>query len=307
MRTPLESLPSMALFAEVVRTRSFSEAARRAGLAKSAVSKRIAQLEERLGVRLLMRSTRKLSLTQEGMRFYSHCAALVDAADAAEEALSGASQVARGRLVVNAAVSLAQLQLAAPIAGFLAQHPEVEVEVNTDNHVVDPVEGGFDVAVRVARLVEGSFVARKLAEDRLLICAAPAYLARHGEPRTPEELARHNCLHYSMVPRELEWRFHGDEGPYVVGATGSFSTNDGTLLAQAAVAGIGLAVVPSFIVARELADGRLVTVLPSHRRGRVGVYAVVGARKQLALRTRLFIDHLAKHFARHPIGAIDLV
>jgi len=303
MRTPIETLPSMALFAEVVRTRSFSEAARRAGLAKSAVSKRIAALEERLGVRLLVRTTRKLSLTQEGMRFYEHCAALVDAADAAEEALSGASQLARGKLTVNAPVSFAQLALATPIAAFLQQYSEIEIEVSTDNRVIDVVEGGFDVTIRVARLEEGTFVARKLAEDRLVMCAAPSYLARRGEPRTPDDLARHNCLHYALVPRAAEWRFHGDDGPYVVGAAGSFTTNDGTVLAQAAVAGIGIVVLPSFMVARELADGRLVSVLDAHRRGRIGVYAVFGARKQLALRTRLFVDHLAKHFARRPIAA----
>lgn len=123
-------------------------------------------------------------------------------------------------------------------------------------------------------------------------------------PRTPDDLARHNCLHYTLVAREAEWRFRGDDGPHVVAASGRFATNDGTLLREAAVAGVGLAVVPSFMVARELAEGRLVPVLPSHRRGRIGVYAVVAARKQLPLRTRLFVDHLARYFARQKIAAV---
>lgn len=297
MRVPIGELASMALFAQVVQARSFSEAAQQAGLAKSAVSKRIARLEERLGVRLLLRTTRKLSLTPEGLRFYEHCAQLVSAADAAEASVSSASRLARGRLSVNAPVTFAQMYLGPPLASFLQRYPEIELDVSTDNRVIDVVEGGFDVVIRISRLTESSLVTRRLAEDRLVLCAAPSYLARHGEPQSPDELLRHNCLHYALVPRGGEWRFRGGDGPYEVPTGGNFSTTDGSLLREVAAAGLGLVVLPSFMVSRELADGRLKVVLPGHRRGRIGLYAVLATRRQLPLRTRLFIEHLAAHFA----------
>jgi DNA-binding transcriptional LysR family regulator len=300
VKTPLAELSSFALFAQVVQARSFSEAARRAGLAKSAVSKRIARLEERLGARLLVRTTRKLSLTAEGLRCYEHCAALVTAADAAEESVSAASQAARGRLRVNAPVTFAQLYLAPPIASFLQRYPEIELELSTENRLVDLVEDAYDVVIRISRLREDSLVARKLADDRLVVCAAPAYLEQRGEPRRPDELVGHNCLHYTLVPRAGEWRFRGEDGPLAVPTTGNFSTSDGSVLREAAVAGMGLAVLPSSLVADELRAGRLRPVLTSHRRGRVGIYAVFTSRKQLALRTRLFIDHLVRCFATPP-------
>ena len=298
MRTPVEDLASMALFAQVVQARSFSEAARRGGLVKSAVSKRVAQLEAHLGVRLLVRTTRKLALTPEGLQFYEHCSRLVDAAEAARASVSGASSDPRGLVTVNAPVTFAQMHLAAPVASFLERHPEIELSIATDNRAVDLVEGGFDVILRVARLAETSFVSRKLAEDRLVVVGAPSYFARRGEPRSPEELSGHNCLHYSLVPRLAEWRFRGRGGLHAVPAAGNFSTSDGSLLREVAIAGLGLVVVPSFMVARDLREGRLRAVLANERRGRIGIHALFAARKQLPLRTRLFVDHLAKHFAR---------
>jgi DNA-binding transcriptional LysR family regulator len=300
VKTPLADLTSLALFAQVVQSRSFSAAARQAGLAKSAVSKRISLLEERLGVRLLTRTTRKLSLTGEGLRFYEHCAALIAAADAAEESVSAASQTARGRLRVNAPVTFSQLYLGPPIAAFLERYPEIDLELSTENRLVDVVEDAYDVVIRISRLREDSLVARRLAEDRLVVCAAPSYLQRRGEPRRPDDLVGHNCLHYTLVPRAGEWRFRGEGGPLAVPTTGNFSTSDGSLLREAALAGLGIAVLPFSMVADELRAGGLLPVLADHRRGRVGIYAVFASRKQLALRTRLFIDHLVRHFAEPP-------
>jgi DNA-binding transcriptional LysR family regulator len=160
------------------------------------------------------------------------------------------------------------------------------------------VEGGFDLVIRIARLREGSFVARKLAEDRLVACASPAYLGAQGEPRAPEQLVGHNCLRYSVVPLAAEWRFQGPSGSYAVPAGGNFSSTDGSLLREMAIAGLGLAVMPSFMVAKDVAEGRLRLVLEGFRRARLGIHALYASRKQLALRTRLLVDHLARHFAR---------
>ncbi len=297
MKAPLEDLASMALFAEVARRRSFSAVARDAGLAKSAVSKRIARLEERLGVRLMTRTTRTLALTDEGLRYYEHCAALLAAAEAAEAAVAGAAQVPRGPLRVNAPVTFAQMFLADAAAAFLVRHPAVELHLSTDDRIVDVVEGGYDVVIRIARLADSSLVARRLATDRLVVCAAPAYLAARGRPAAPEELIGHNCLHYSLVPRAGEWRFRGERGPTAVPATGNLTVSDGALLRGAALAGVGLAVLPSFMVAADVAAGRLELVLDGARRAEIGIHAVFASRRQLPARTKALIDHLAAWFA----------
>ena len=287
----------MALFAEVVQQRSFTAAARSVGLAKSAVSKRIALLEERLGVRLLTRTTRKLSLTEEGVRYYEHCAALLAAARAAEESVAGASTEAKGPLRVNAPVTFAQMFLADAVAGFLARYRGIDLHLGTDDRFVDVVEGGFDVVIRISRLADSSLVARRLAADRLVVCGSPAYLDEHGRPGSPAGLIDHNCLHYSLVPRAGEWRFRGDTGPLTVPVAGNLATSDGTVLRRAALAGIGLAVVPFFMVAADVADGRLELVLEGARRAEIGIHAVFASRRQLPVRTKLFLDHLGAWFA----------
>lgn len=287
----------MALFAAVVKQRSFTAAAREVGLAKSAVSKRITLLEDRLGVRLLVRTTRKLSLTEEGLRYYEHCAALLAAAEAAEDAVAGATTVPRGVLRVNAPVTFSQMYLAAAVAPFLARHPEIDLHLSADDRIVDVVEGGFDVVVRIGRQVDSSLASRRLATDRLVVCGAPSYLAARGRPASPADLLGHNCLHYTLVPRQGEWRFRGAAGPLAVPVTGNFSTTDGTVLRRAALAGIGLAVVPSFMVASDVAAGRLELVLEGARRAEIGIHAVFASRKQLPARSRFFLDHLVRYFA----------
>ena len=302
MTVPLDELASMALFAHVVQARSFTGAAQRVGIAKSAVSKRIALLEERLGVRLLTRSTRKLSLTTDGMQFYEHCAALLSTVEAAEEAMSSASHVAKGVLRINAPVTLSQLHLGRAVSRFLLAYPEIEVHLHADDAIVDVVDGGFDMVVRMAQLSDSTLVARRLAMDRLVVCAAPTYLARAGRPDSPADLVHHNCLHYARVAKSAEWRFRGAEGPYVVPARSNFSTTNGTVLREAAVAGLGLAVVPSFMVVEDLAAGRLELVFEGERRAEIGIYAVFAQRKQMPARTKLLLNFLQEYFGGRALG-----
>jgi len=297
---PLEDLASLALFASVVRHRSFSAAAREAGIAKSAVSRRVAALEDRLGVRLLLRSTRTVSVTEEGLRVYEHCAALNAAAAAAEEAAGSARAGIRGTLRVDAPITFAQMHLAAAVADFLLAHPSVEVQLSTDDRLLDAtgiVEERFDVVVRVGRLEDSALYARKLAADRLVVCASPAYLAKNGVPTSPSDLVRHNCLHYALVSRAREWRFRGATGPLTVPVRGNFTATNGTVLQRAAVAGLGLAVLPSFMVADDVSAGRLRLVLEGERRARIGIYAVVAHKSHAPPRVRAFVDFLVKRFA----------
>jgi DNA-binding transcriptional LysR family regulator len=294
---PLPDLVSMALFARVVQQRSFSAAARELGLAKSAVSKRIASLEDRLGVRLLTRTTRKLALTEDGVRYYEHCAALLAAAASADAAIADAGTAQRGRLRLNAPVSFSQLFLAEAVTRFLSRYPQIELELVADDRFVDVVEGGFDVVIRVSRLADSSLVARRLATDRLVVAGSPGYLAARGRPASPPELIGHNCLHYSLVSQTGEWRFRdASRRPYVVPVTGNFGTTDGATLRHAALAGLGLAVGPYFLFARDLAEGRIELVLEGARRADIGIHALFASRRQLPARTKLLLDHLAAWF-----------
>jgi len=294
----LDDYPSLALFARVVHHRSFSAAAREAGIAKSAVSRRVARLEQTLGVPLLRRSTRALSVTDEGLRVYEHCATLVAAASLAQEATAAAGGGVRGVLRVNAPVTFAQMFLARAIASFLRRFPEVEVHLSADDRMVDVIEGGFEVVVRIGRLADSALTARKLATDRLVVCASPAYLAERGVPASPEELVRHECLHYGLVPRAAEWRFRGSSGVLSIPTTGRLVSSDGTTLREAAVAGAGLVVLPSFMVARDVNEGRLTLVLEGARRAAIGIYAVTANQRHPPPRARAFIDFMAKYFGR---------
>lgn len=297
MAFDLERIIDLALFARVVESRSFTEAARRSGIAKSAVSRRISLLEQRLGVQLLRRTTRSLFVTPEGARFYEHCAQVLASARAAEGSIAGAEVVARGRVRVSAPVTFAQMHLVWAVAAFLREHPEVEVQLATDDRLVDVVEGGFDLVVRISRLRDASFVAKPLATDRLVVVGAPSYLRERGRPEHPEELVHHECLHYELVSRPAEWRFRGRTGSTPIPVRGSFSSTDGTVLRQAALAGVGLAVLPWFMVAPDVGAGRLELVLEGQRRAQIGVFAVVAAARGLPLRVRLLLDHLTRWFA----------
>jgi DNA-binding transcriptional LysR family regulator len=299
----LDDLPSLALFARVVHFHSFSAAAREAGIAKSAVSRRVARLEDTLGVRLLRRSTRSLSVTEEGLRVYEQCAKIVAAVGAVEEAAGVEGGVARGLLRVNAPVSFSTMHLGYAIGLFLREHPEIDVQLSTDNRLVDLIEDGFDVVVRVGRLADSSYYARKLATDRLVVCGSPEYLERAGTPAAPAELVDHNCLHYSLVPASGEWRFRR-AGVAAVSVRGNFNVDDGGVLRAAALSGLGLAVVPSFMVKREVEEGSLRLVLEGARKAEIGIYAVTAHRTNAPMRVRVFLEFLAEHFARWEATAV---
>ncbi|MBS2022941.1 MAG: LysR family transcriptional regulator [Deltaproteobacteria bacterium] len=298
MAFDLEHIVDLALFARLVDARSFSEAARQTGIAKSAVSRRIALLEKRLDVQLVRRSTRALHVTADGARFYEHCVKVLAAARAAEDAVSNAAVSMRGRIRVNAPVTFSQLHLAAAIASFQLLHPEVEIELVTSDRLVDASAGEFDLVVRITRLEDGSYVAKKLASDRLVVVASPGYLARAGRPLRPEDLVHHNCLRYTLLDASAEWMFRGaDKRPVTVGR-GNFATTDGSALKAAMLAGLGLAVLPHFMIAREVAAGRAELVLEGLRRAEIGVYAVVSSARRLPARVRALIEHLQLRFAR---------
>jgi len=296
---PLDQVASLALFARVVRHRSFSAAAREAGLAKSAVSRRISELEQALRVRLLHRTTRSLSLTEEGVRVHQHARALVEAADSAQQVAGLATGAVRGTLRLNATVAFSQLYLTRAVADFLALHPEVEVQLLTDNRMVDVVEGGFDVVFRIGRLTDSTLMARRLATDHLVICGSPAYLERAGIPRSPEDLVQHACLRYSLVSRAAEWGFRRGGRTVEVPTRGPLSCDDGLTMRAALLAGAGLGSVPSMLVSEDVAAGRLQLVLEGTRRAEFGIHALTAHRIHTPPRVRALLDFLASHFRAH--------
>jgi DNA-binding transcriptional LysR family regulator len=298
-----DDIVSMVFFARVVELRSFTAAAALLGVSKSVVSGRVARLEDRLGLRLLHRTTRKLSLTPDGLAFYERCAPVLAAADDAAAAASGAGGEPRGLLRVNAPVMLAQLHLAEPIAAYLDRYPEVRVDLVMEDRLVDLVGEGIDVALRVsAGLSPSSLLARKLADDRVVVTASPEYLARRGVPQSPADLVHHDCLRYSLLRAGDEWRFRdpGGKRSYSVPVEARFSAASGAVLRAAALGGMGLAVTPSFMVAADLHAGRLVSVLERFVFAHLGVHALHPPARPVPSKTRTFVDHLAAHFRKPP-------
>jgi DNA-binding transcriptional LysR family regulator len=297
----LEHLTAMAVFARVVEEGSFSDAARALGLSKSAVSKQVGRLEDRLGVRLLNRTTRRLSLTEAGTAFYEGCRQLVADAEAAEQAVTHLASAPRGTLRVNAPMSFGQLHVAPALPDFLARYPDLGLEMQLNDRTVDLVEEGYDLAIRIGRLPDSSLIARRLAPMRRVVCAAPAYLDRHGRPQHPRELAHHECLIYSYLSWGREWRFKGADGEIRVPIAGRLEMNNGDALLAAAREGHGVLLLPSFLVADELRAGTLEPILTDWCGEEAGaVYAVFPAGRNLSPKVRVFVDFLAERFGSRP-------
>lgn len=295
-----ESVLAMIAFARVVETRSFTAAAAKLGVSKSVVSERISAMERELKLKLLHRTTRKLSLTPDGVQLYERCARVAAAADDALAAFAGAGDAPRGLLRVNAPIVFAEEYLVEPVGKFLQAFPEVRVELALSDRKVDLVEEGTDVAIRITlKLAEPGLVAKKLASDKPVLCAAPAYLARKGTPSAPEELVHHDCLGYALLKLSDEWRFKtaGTKELFSVPVEPRFTAGSGALLRRAAVAGLGLAVLPRFMVASDLAEGRLVVVLDSLYAPTLGIYAVYPEGRRAPGKVRAFVDVLSDHFS----------
>jgi DNA-binding transcriptional LysR family regulator len=297
----LEHLTGMAIFAHVVEEGGFSRAAQTLGMSKSAVSKQVSRLEDRLGVRLLNRTTRRLSLTEAGAAFYEGCRQLVSDAEAAQAAVSHLASAPRGTLRINAPMSFGQLHVAPALPEFLLRYPELSVDLQLNDRTVDLVEEGFDMAVRIGELPDSSLIAKRLAPMRRATAAAPSYLEKHGRPRHPRDLTDHQCLIYSYLAWGREWRFDGPDGEVRVPVTGRLEINNGDALLAAARGGAGVVMQPTFLIADDLRAGRLEQVLPDWCRAQRGaIYAVFPASRNLSPKVRVFVDFLAERFGAEP-------
>jgi len=297
----MERLDAMAAFARVVEAESFSAAARVLGLSKSAVSKQVSRLEDRLGLRLLNRTTRRLSLTEAGAAFYQGCQRVVAEAEAAEQAVTHLAGAPRGRLRVNAPMSFGVRHVSPALPEFLGRYPELAVDLTLNDRMVDLVEEGFDVGVRVAPLVDSSLVARRLAPNRSVLSAAPAYLEARGAPRDIDELEHHACLIYSYQATGAGWRLTGPGGARRLNVSGPLKVNNGDAILAAALGGLGIALLPCFICGDDLRAGRLVRVLPDWGLASdSAVSAVYPAARHLSPKVRVFVDFLVERFGDKP-------
>lgn len=284
----------LATFARVVDAGSFAEAARRLSTSRSAVSKAVAKLEVALGARLLNRTTRHLSLTEIGAAVAEHGSRILAEAGAAESLVASLASEPRGVLRVSASVAFGTLHIAPALADFLPRHPQLQVDLTITDRWVELAEDGYDIAIRVTGTPPQHWVARKLAPVRRILCATPEYFHRHGVPLTPTDLMQHNCLDYTRSGEPGRWRFTGPDGEITVPVTGSLHVDDDEALSQAVLGGLGVGLLPTFIVGKELQSGRLQSVLSGYIPVERHVYALYLPTRHLPNKVRVFIDFLTE-------------
>jgi len=287
-------LNDIVVFTKVVETKSFTGAAEQLGLPKSTVSRKLAQLEERLGVRLVQRTTRKLALTDIGQAYYERASRIVSDLAAAEQLVMDMQSTPRGRLRVTAPIDLSTLFLGGIVADFIAQHPEINVELDATDRVVDLIEEGFDVGIRFGQLPESTLIARKLATFEPVLVASPAYLARRSTPATIEELEDHDKVLFLPSTRTQGWTMVNGDQTYELTPPARFSSNNIMAVRDAVLAGAGIGSLTEFMVACDIREGKLVHILPEWRGRKTDVHAVYPARQNIPPRLSLFLEHLGK-------------
>jgi len=295
-----DTLAEMSVFSRVVATGSLSAAARELGLSPAVVSRRLAALEARLGVRLINRTTRSLHLTDEGATYYDTCARLLSEIEEADAAVAAGRVEPRGPLKVALPASFGHQHVAPLVPGFALRYPNVQLALSLSDRNVNVIEEGFDLAIRIADLADSSLAARKLAPNRRVVCASPDYLHRHGTPNTPQDLLSHNCL--TTNDFSMSWDYKGPEGePGTVRVSGRYACDNWEVLREWAIAGLGVALKSTWDVRQQLEDGSLIPLCPGYAfDSDVAIYAVYPHRRLLPAKTRAFIEFLADSFGPEP-------
>ena len=287
----MSQLDNIRSYVRVVELGGLSAAGRHLRLSPAVISHRLQQLEEQLGVRLLNRTTRQVQVTQQGEVFYQGCLEVLAALERAETAVSEAGAAPKGNLRVTAPLGLARRWLAPMMSAFHAQHPHVELRLRLSDHLLDLVKDGIDVAVRVAVLRDSSFVMHKIADCPRILCAAPAYLARHSAPLQPDDLFQHNCLLLRFPgSQQFSWTLRGPDGPMRLAVTGRLDADDGDVLTAWALAGEGIVMKPAFEIAAELRGGALVPVLEAFPPEPATLAVLYPSRQLLPAKVRAFVD-----------------
>ncbi|MEA1028055.1 LysR family transcriptional regulator [Pseudomonas sp. N-137] len=292
----MDKFLEMKVFVTVVSVGSFVKAADELRMSKASVSRYVSELEARLGIRLLQRNTRKISVTEDGDIFHARCMKLLAGLDEAEAEITANKNDAIGQLKVNVPVSFGLMHLNPLWTKFMMLHPRLTLDVTLSDQVVDLVAEGYDLAVRIARLPNSSLITRKLTSTRMILCASPEYLAQHGTPLHPADLAARAVMSYSLYSSGENWEFDGPEGQVIVKVIPRMRANSGDTCCAAALNHQGIMLQPSFLVSEHLKSGALVEVLPQYRSIELGVYAVYPTRKHVSHKVRLLIEFLVQAF-----------
>ncbi|MEO8740387.1 MAG: LysR family transcriptional regulator [Casimicrobiaceae bacterium] len=297
-KTTMDRFHAISAFARVVEAGSFVGAAARLDVSVSAVSRQVSDLEAHLDARLLNRTTRRLSLTESGRVFYERCVQLLADLDEAEQSAGAGTVTPRGTLRLTCGTTFGTRYLAPAIADFMVRYPEMRFDVDLSDRATDLVDEGFDAAVRIGAIGSQNLVGRKIGEMRLICCAAPSYLARRGEPQTPEDLAAHACMTYEYLPVKNVWPFRDREGrDRSVRVSGPVHANSGHFIATLAATGVGIVLEPDFIVGRDVRVGHLVPMLREFATPTSNISVVYPSRRHLSAKVRAFADFLAVRFA----------
>lgn len=296
----MDQLQAMRTFAQVVEQGHLARAAERLSLSTSTVSRNLADLEAHLGVRLLNRTTRRLSLTESGQAFYERCVQLLADLEEAEIVATAAAVVPRGTLKLTCSIAFGVRHLGAAITEFAQRFPAMRFEIELSDRMVDIVDEGMDLALRIGEVGAQTLIGRRIGSSQLICCASPDYLARHGTPSVPADLAQHACLTYAYSPNGNVWRFRDARGAdQSVRIAGPAHANNGQMLSALAVAGLGIALEPDFIIAPDVQSGALVRLLPGFQPPATAIHAVYPSRRHLSAKVRAFVDFLATYFAAH--------
>ena len=297
----MDNYTDIAVFVKVVECGSFTRAAAELEISRAVISKYLSRVENRLGVRLLHRTTRRLSLTEAGAELFEASRGALERIVEAEESVARLQREPKGRLKVNAPMSFGVLHLAKVLPEFLKSHPGIHVDLRMDDRIVDLHAEGFDVGVRIARLADSSLVAKKLAPCRQVVCASPAYLEEFGEPQSVDDLAAHNCIQYLYASEANVWRFIAPGGREIpVAVQGNLRMNNGMAGLEAALQGLGILLTPTFYVGESLRQGKLRCVLADYRLPELGIHAVWPQRAHVPPKVRVFVDFLARRFGPNP-------
>jgi DNA-binding transcriptional LysR family regulator len=293
----MDTFSTIPVFTAVVELGSFSEASRKLGINKSAVSKRISALETHLGVKLIQRTTRKLSLTEAGEQYYSYIYKAKYLVNEAEDAIASLQHSPKGHLKVSIPMVFGRLHIAPLLGEFMLDFPDIKLTLSMDDRLVDLLDEGLDMVVRIGALADSNLVARKLSPCRSVICASPGYLDKFGKPDTLADLKQHNCLYYSYFRAGIEWTFDGPEGPVRIKPEGNIQVNSSEVLKQLMLDDVGICQMPLFIVEKELISGKLMPILEQYHLPEHGVYAVYPQRAFMPAKLRVFIDFLERKLA----------
>jgi DNA-binding transcriptional LysR family regulator len=295
----MDKFESLRAFTQVVNSGGFAAAAREMGVSRSAVNKLVIALEAQLGVQLLHRSTRVVTPTESGLAFHERCVEILGNLEEAERAIAQMQAEPRGRLRVNAPMTFGTLHLAPALADFLVQYPDLRVQLTLSDRFIDPIEEGFDLTVRIAKPQEAaSLIVHPLAAAQRVLCAAPAYLNLRGTPAHPQDLHRHSCLHYGQLAVDSQWTLVGPEGEHTIAVKGVLCSNNGEVLRDAAVRGLGITLLPRFIVEPELQQGALQIVLPDYQPPELMIALIYPVNRHLSTKVRLFVEFLQMRFGQ---------